>query len=72
MEIMNGVVINEVYPDLESVLNSKGQCIGVVVKSRKYPWKAMFFAYDDARFYYAMSAVEAVQAYLASRGDVNV
>ena len=67
MEIMNGIVINEVYPGFESVLSSDGQCIGVVVKSRMYPWKAMFFAYDDARFYYGMSAVEAVQAYLASR-----
>lgn len=67
MEIMNGYVINEVFPGFMSVLSPFGQCIGVVVKSRKYPWKDMFFAYDDARFYYGMSAVEAVQAYFASR-----
>lgn len=71
MEIIKGIVIKELYPNFRAVLNSDGQCIGVVVKSRKYPWKEMFFAYDTARFYYGMSSVEAVQVYFASTGGAN-
>ena len=43
MEIIKGIVIKEVYPNFRAVLNSDNKCIGVVVKSRKYPSWEMFF-----------------------------
>lgn len=52
--------IREVYPGLAAVLDCDHHCVGVIVPSRKFPFKVMFFSYADAECYYGMTPDEAV------------
>lgn len=60
----SSIDISEVYPGFESVIDADGECIGVVVPSRKFPYHKVFFCYVDCEFYYGMSSLDAVMAYL--------
>lgn len=68
----NDIKIELVRPGFQIVYDHEGNFLGVVVKSDKFPWRKMFFAFPVGRFYFGMSIYEAVHAYLASRGDDNV
>lgn len=56
------VNIKQVYPGLESVVDPGGNCLGVVIKSCRYPYAKMFFCYEDCCCYHGMSSFEAYAA----------
>ena len=58
------VCIKLVYPGLESVVTTDGKCLGVVVKSHRFPFAKMFFCYEDSCCYHGMTSREAYAASL--------
>lgn len=58
MPLLNA--IREVYPGLRAVYDLQDRCIGVVVKSRKYPFRFVFFCFDNSELYYGYDPLGAV------------